>query len=184
MWYCVYWSNLFVCLCVCMFVCKDLLTSLCLSIAQSFPPITRNVGRYCVLAHQTINKVTCKTFQYHKEPSQDKRCSGRFYSKQQLGICASILLVPFSKIMCNRTCRYLWHWNWCSLLYHGHNRLLCRRYKVWLHRLWTEWHQFINGHERRILYGCCISRNMLLLRHGAEIWPQPTEQSQHILQYS
>ena len=67
--------------------------------AQSCPPITRNLGSYCVLAHQTINTVICKTFQHHKEPSQDRWCSGRFYRKQQLGVCAnSLLLSPFPRL--------------------------------------------------------------------------------------
>ena len=87
--------------------------------------------------------------------------------------------------LCNRISRYLWHWSRCSLLYRGHNRLLCRRNKVWLQRWRTEWDQFINGCGSRILDGCCISRNMLLItcsrRHRAEICPQHIEQSQHTL---
>ena len=122
---------------------------------------------------------------YHKEPNKDRQCSGRFYSKQQLGVCANILLLsPFPRL-CNRISRYLWHWSRCSFLYRGHNRLLCRRNKVWLQRWRTEWDQFINGCGSRILDGCCISRNMLLItcsrRHRAEICPQHIEQSQHTL---
>ena len=92
---------------------------------------------------------------------------------------------PFSKTMF-KICSYLWHWSWCRLLYRGPNRLLCRRYQVWLHRWWTEWDQFINDSESRILNRCRISRRALLFitcsrRHRAEIWPQHIK---HTLQYT
>jgi hypothetical protein len=32
-----------------------------------------------------------------KEPNQDRRCSRRFYRKQQLGVCANILLLSLFK---------------------------------------------------------------------------------------
>jgi hypothetical protein len=169
------------------FVCKDLLTSPCLSMAQSCPPMTRNLGSYCVLAHQTINTVICKTFQHHKEPSQDRWCSGRFYRKQQLGVCANrLLLSPFPRLCvtehadtCDTEADAVSFTGYTTGCFAGDIR--CGFTGDGL----SEINLSITV-EAGFLMGA-VSRNVLLLityscRHRAEICPQHTEQSQHTLQ--
>lgn len=184
-WISVMWYHISTDL-ICLFVCVRVKTQTTLPFNGSITPAHyEKFGKVLCSGSTNFNKVNWKTFQYHKEPNKDRRHSGRFYGKQQLGVCANIILMSSFPRPCNRISRYLGHWSGCSLLYSGHNRLLCRRYKAWLHRWRTEWDQFISGCVSSILNGRCFSRNMLLItcscRHRAEIWPQHIEQSQHTL---